>query len=297
MRFRAEIIDVQNFSRIIQTVEKLQKRCIIKFTETTMQIICNNESNEGGIQLWSKIKVNSLFEAYRIQSNANNEITVSISTEALLGALRSAASSVQSAVEHESFVMKLAKKQEHAVFSFEISGQSRVGNRLNIAHDVKIEVLRPADVAKMTEPLCPEPDVHILLPRLEDLRTIVERLRPLSDIISIRGNNNHKLQLAIHTDSVQIETEWTDLHNPVDQGNNEEGEEEEPRDPDQIFKVTISTRSFLKFLNSHAVSTTTIGCLCQNHCLILYVYIGDVADAGGVLTFYIPAIIDDEQQW
>lgn len=34
--------------------------------------------------------------------------------------------------------------------------------------------------------------------------------------------------------------------------------------------------------------------ICQNHCLILYVYIGDVADAGGVLTFYIPAIIDDE---
>jgi HUS1 checkpoint protein len=28
--------------------------------------------------------------------------------------------------------------------------------------------------------------------------------------------------------------------------------------------------------------------------MILYVYIGDVADAGGVLTFYIPAITDDE---
>lgn len=34
--------------------------------------------------------------------------------------------------------------------------------------------------------------------------------------------------------------------------------------------------------------------ICQNHCMILYVYIGDVADVGGVLTFYIPAIIDDE---
>ena len=86
----------------------------------------------------------------------------------------------------------------------------------------------------------------------------------------------------------------------------------EPPDPNQMFTVLISTRSFLKFLNSHVVSTTTIACeflseiwvystylnyslgLCQHHCLILYVYIGDVADAGGVLTFYIPAIIDDE---
>ena len=30
--------------------------------------------------------------------------------------------------------------------------------------------------------------------------------------------------------------------------------------------------------------------------MILYVYIGDVADSGGVLTFYISAIIDDESQ-
>lgn len=33
--------------------------------------------------------------------------------------------------------------------------------------------------------------------------------------------------------------------------------------------------------------------LCQNHCIILYVYIGEVADAGGVLTFYLPAIVED----
>jgi len=34
----------------------------------------------------------------------------------------------------------------------------------------------------------------------------------------------------------------------------------EPPDPDHMFTVLISTRSFLKFLNSHVVSTTTIAC-------------------------------------
>lgn len=33
--------------------------------------------------------------------------------------------------------------------------------------------------------------------------------------------------------------------------------------------------------------------ICENHCVILYVYIGNVADAGGVLTYYIPAKFDD----
>jgi HUS1 checkpoint protein len=57
--------------------------------------------------------------------------------------------------------MKLAKKNDQALLSFEISGQTRVGHRLRVAHDVKIEVMRPADVDKLREPLCPEPDVSL----------------------------------------------------------------------------------------------------------------------------------------
>lgn len=33
--------------------------------------------------------------------------------------------------------------------------------------------------------------------------------------------------------------------------------------------------------------------LCANHCLVLYVYIGDITNSAGVLTFYIPNMIDD----
>lgn len=77
-----------------------------------------------------------------------------------------------------------------------------------------------------------------------------------------------------------------------------------------MYGVLISIKSFMKFLNSYVVSSTTVACeppphvhprqsdsrspgVCQNHCMILYVYIGEVADAGGVLTFYIPMIVDD----
>lgn len=72
MRFRASIENVPTFFReyltypimkiwsltklrigIVQAIEKLQKKCIIKFSETEMSIICNNDANEGGIQVWS----------------------------------------------------------------------------------------------------------------------------------------------------------------------------------------------------------------------------------------------------
>lgn len=182
-----------------------------------------------------QIKVDSIFTGYRIQSNANNEITLALSSEALLAALRSASSSASSSssYETEEVVMKLAKKNDQAVLSFEISGMTRVGRKVRVAHDVRIEVMKPSDVARLAEPLCPEPDVspswrlsctsldqaiswqvHILLPPLQKLRTIVDRLRPMSDILAIKASNNGKLQLTISTDSVTVDTQWTDCTNP-----------------------------------------------------------------------------------
>lgn len=83
---------------------------------------------------------------------------MSLSAEALLAALRSASSSLY---ETEEVVMKLAKKNDQAALSFEISGTTKLGRKVRVAHDVKIEVMKPGDVARLAEPLCPEPDVRL----------------------------------------------------------------------------------------------------------------------------------------
>lgn len=56
--------------------------------------------------------------------------------------------------------MKLAKKNNLPVLSFEIFGTTQMGRRVKVAHDVRIEVMKPSDVAMLTEPRCPEPDVR-----------------------------------------------------------------------------------------------------------------------------------------
>ena len=101
-------------------------------------------------------------------SNADNEISVSVSPEALGQALRSAAAASSARV-----VLKLAKRAAHAVLRIEIIGTGTgfggpglgLGGsssaRLQIAHDVLIDVLRPDVMAKLKEPLCPEPDVRL----------------------------------------------------------------------------------------------------------------------------------------
>lgn len=104
-----------------------------------------------------KIRVDALFTDYRILSHSNNEITLNLPTDALSAALRSASAEHTGANE---VVMKLAKKNNVPVLSFEIFGTTQMGRRVKVAHDVRIEVMKPADVALLTEPRCPEPDVR-----------------------------------------------------------------------------------------------------------------------------------------
>lgn len=90
-------------------------------------------------------------------------------------------------------------------------------------------------------------------------------------------------------------------------------------DKDEYFNAIVHVKSFLQFLSSHVVSHTTIASkssllpwlysalrwknglrklilwrsagICEGHCLIMYVYIFEGDDHGGVLTFYIPAAV------
>lgn len=100
---------------------------------------------------------------------------------------------------------------------------------------------------------------------------------------------------------------------PPLEGEGEKGEEEE--DQDQKFGALVAVKSFLKFLTCHMFSSSTVACefpiyvprqlrltvfqrfvaICANYCIIMYVYIGEVGDTGGVITFYIPARLDDAE--
>ena len=91
---------------------------------------------------------------------------MTISSEALLAALKSASSTGSLSYETEHVVMRLAKKNDNAVMSFEISALTKSGRKVRVGHDVKIEVMKPADVARLSEPLCPDPDVSACLTAL-----------------------------------------------------------------------------------------------------------------------------------
>ena len=91
------------------------------------------------------------------------------------------------------------------------------------------------------------------------------------------------------------------------------------RNPNDFARARVDIKSVLKFLNSHVVASTTIACtssfvparelveldqkaddtagICEGVCAIFYVYVGTTPSTrgGGVLTFFLPARVDDEE--
>lgn len=103
------------------------------------------------------------------------------------------------------------------------------GNRETIiTQEVPVRVLGPDIVAGLHEPQCREPDVHIILPPLLQLKSISDRFTKLAlagvrsgpgsstarTRLDMAANMHGCLKMSIKTDAMSISSVWTDLSNP-----------------------------------------------------------------------------------
>ena len=96
-----------------------------------------------------------------------------------------------------------------------------------ITQDVPVRVLSQANVDGIHEPRCREPDVHIALPNLLQLKSISDRFTRLAMAgpttnassavgprLELAANMHGCLRVAIATDALRISSVWTGLNNP-----------------------------------------------------------------------------------
>ncbi|WVQ85159.1 hypothetical protein IAT38_007324 [Cryptococcus sp. DSM 104549] len=309
MRFRTAISNVGLLYRITRSLGAIAKQCVIRLGPDKMSFIVPGNESSTGVQVWSTVAIDTLFTAYRIESNSNNEIWVEITVESLNKVLRSADQSVGSVNERRSgvlsdteVILKLNKKGKQPIWSFEIRGYTAQGKQMCITHEVNVKILTTKRQEELQEPLCPQPEVHVVLPPLRDLQQMVSRLAPLADDIAVSANGEAKatMELAVKGPMVEMTSTWKNLPRPTppDDTNPETDSQGVPLpkpDPSQMFSTTVTIKGFLNFLTSHHISGEAIMCICEGHCIIVYVYIGPLDDAQGVLTFYIPGkAVDDD---
>lgn len=93
-----------------------------------------------------------------------------------------------------------------------------------IVQDIPIRVLSPASVQGLHEPVCREPDVHIMFPPLVQLKAISDRFTKLaitsaaknsaSAKLVLEANMHGCLRLSLVIDAMRISSLWTGLVNP-----------------------------------------------------------------------------------
>ncbi|KAJ2502535.1 Checkpoint protein hus1 [Coemansia sp. RSA 1972] len=278
MRFRAQVTNSSLFARIVQCIERLSRTAVLKLTPDRLHIIVVSDA-EGGLQMWSDVDPRALFASYRVESLHSNEIYLEFHIDNLQRALRSAHNS-------QSATLKLTKKQNLPVLSLSVQSMSSTGHTTLVCQDVPVRVLTPEQVRAMREPEVPDAHVHIMMPTLSTIRSVVERMRLMGDRVTVAANNEGQLTLRVANDRVDITTYWRGLANMTYDATNE-------APPAQEFSVaTVDMRNFTRFLHSYHVAPKNVICaILEHHALVFYVYIGEaegVDQSCGSLTYYLP---------
>lgn len=209
--------------------------------------------------LGSQATQDSIFETISVQSAANNVINLEVPLTSLNRALKSALTATSATI-------RLTKKDNmpmlaltivttssntfgafptttsnnddgfDASFDNEFGGSSR---ETIVTQEIPVRVLAPDTVASLHEPKCREPDVHIMLPPLIQLKSISDRFTKLAmaDVkggtgtttprtrLELAANMHGCLKMSIRSDAMNISSVWTDLSNPDLDPNQVEGGE------------------------------------------------------------------------
>ncbi|KAJ1653148.1 Checkpoint protein hus1 [Dispira simplex] len=294
MRLRTQITNAPILSKMAQSLEKLTKSCILRFTPHSVRFIVKTDT-EGGVQVWSQLSPEHVFSEYTVTSVNNDEINLEVVIEHLVRALRSSHNAL-------GVSMRLAKKENIPLLSIIINHQSRTGKVLSLNQDIPVRVLGKHQMEHIREPLVPEPQVNILMPSLNNIRSIAERMKGISSTLEVSANTNGEFRLKVENELVQVVTYYKNLVNPeldissqLDSASRSQSRPSTARDPGHFASAKIDIRNFIKFLHSHhVVPNNVVCCIIEEFAVVIHVYVSASLTAFfgqqnfAALTYYIP---------
>ncbi|KAI9934033.1 hypothetical protein AWENTII_000394 [Aspergillus wentii] len=342
MRFRSQLTNIVTFTKLTASLSSLGKVCWMRLEDGVVRFTIIPDQ---GTQVWAQLPVESIFEetSYTLQSNSGV-----INLEVPVGALHRA---LRSAIGASSAHLRLTKKGNVPLLALTVhssswtTGKNAIGisqsdqapaihddgddddaavlprtangpreRETMITQEVPVKVLHESGVEGLHEPRCRDPDVHIILPSLIQLKCISERFTKLasgekaagaaasatgpSPKLELSANMKGSLRLAISTDALRISSVWSDLVNPpLDPGQLSQSEIEQlPSERMRALgdseegwaKVRIDGNDWGRVLSVGRLSPKVVACFINETALILYVYLpGSWNAEDSCLTYYI----------
>ncbi|KAI5803093.1 checkpoint protein Hus1/Mec3 [Geopyxis carbonaria] len=288
MRFKTSIRSINTFIKLTASLSSVHRLTWLRLSPDTLRFVIHTPSSS--TQVWATIPVDTLFHDYRISSAAGNIINLEVPLAPLHRALRSCAAAVDA-------VLRLTKRQSDGipVLCLTITTGSAgggVGLTL-ITQEVPVRVLSAAMVDGIEEPQAPDPDVHIWLPSLAQLRGIAERFIKLGAIaggapeasrIMLGANleGGFRMRLEGASETVAVESVWRGLQNPVLEGEVAAS----PRDPGAWAEVRMDGREWVKVLKVGQLAKRVVAAVCEDRALVLYVFLNEEGEEDTILTYY-----------
>eukprot|EP01111_Echinosteliopsis_oligospora_P014019 TRINITY_DN5190_c0_g1_i1.p1 TRINITY_DN5190_c0_g1~~TRINITY_DN5190_c0_g1_i1.p1 ORF type:complete len:276 (-),score=67.69 TRINITY_DN5190_c0_g1_i1:63-890(-) len=275
MRLRAKIAQIDLFLRVVQTVEKISKECVVFLTPKKIQLILTSDNVTDGVQVWSGANVTTLFEEYKIESLNNNEISFKINLDNLQKALKSAQ-------KQADIIMKLTKRDGSPFLNFTICTQT--AHTMTVDQSVPVELLSAVQISQYVEPHLPDPEVHIMMPPLKSVRGVVDHMKNISDNLIIFANMSGELTLKVEESMVSVATFYKNLEHPAI-----ENRTPPKSNPNITAEVKVDIKKFSRFLYSYQVlPSNVICCIVKDRAVVLHVLLDDL-----YLTYYVPVITRD----
>ncbi|XP_068863982.1 checkpoint protein HUS1 isoform X3 [Aphelocoma coerulescens] len=247
MRFRAKIVDLaclNHFSRIINTIARLTKSCILRLTVCKLYFILSDKVANGGASMWCELSQGNFFDEFQMEGVAaeHNEIYLELVPENLSRALKTAQSA-------KAVKIKLTNKHCPCL-------------------RVAVEL------------------VSIYLPVLKTMKSVVERMKNLSNFIVIEANLSGEMNLKIETDLVSVTTHFKDLGNPPWASEDGCQSSAQGRDLESMADACIDIKKLQQLLAGQQVNPTKALCniVCKRivHFILLHEEVS--------LQYFIPAI-------
>ncbi|XP_004450270.3 checkpoint protein HUS1 [Dasypus novemcinctus] len=278
MKFRAKIVDaacLNHFTRVSNMISKLAKTCTLRISPDKLNFILSDKVANGGVSMWCELEQENFFTEFQMEgvSAENNEIYLELTSENLSRALKTAQNA-------KTLKIKLTNKHfpclTVAVELLSISSTNRI-----VTHDIPIKVIPRKLWKELQEPIVPDSDVSIYLPVLKTMKSVVEKMKNISNDLIIEANLNGELNLKVETELVYVTTHFKDLGNPPLASESAS----QDRNPEQMAEVHIDIRKLLQFLAGQQVNPTKALCNIVSNRIVHF----DLLHEGVSLQYFIPA--------
>ncbi|OQE19237.1 hypothetical protein PENFLA_c019G09021 [Penicillium flavigenum] len=206
MRFRTQLRDSKTFSKLTASLSSLGKVCWMRLE---YEVIRFTIIPDQGTQVWASIPVGTIFDdtTYELESNSD-AINIEVNISVLNRALRSAWGATHAqlrltkkektpllaltvlASEWTEGNMALATNDDADGFGDDPNSEEAPADTTGdrgprerqtwITQEIPIKILHESAVEGLHEPHCPDPEVHIILPNLAQLKSISDRFTKLA---------------------------------------------------------------------------------------------------------------------